>query len=241
MARAASTKSWLWHQRLSHLNFDTINDLAKNDLVTGVPKFKYHKEHLCPSYRSVQDSILLITTQKPTEGELDLLFESMYDDYIGGQLSATPRTALAAQAPQICSRLDLTYAPSTITTQKPTEGELDLLFESMYDDYIYGQPLATPRTALAAQAPQVRLTPMTSTTISDTASTPTNSSSQATNIPNTSQDIDGLETQEQHAQQQENQAPLQPKIVFNNSLNAMFDDNTFVNPFATITTQNFHQ
>ncbi|GKC52649.1 retrovirus-related pol polyprotein from transposon TNT 1-94 [Tanacetum coccineum] len=49
MARATSTKSWLWHQRLSHLNFDTINDLAKNNLVTGLPKFKYHKEHLCPS------------------------------------------------------------------------------------------------------------------------------------------------------------------------------------------------
>nr|GFC80478.1 retrovirus-related Pol polyprotein from transposon TNT 1-94 [Tanacetum cinerariifolium] len=49
MARASSTKSWLWHQRLSHLNFDTINDLAKNDLVAGLPKFKYHKEHICPS------------------------------------------------------------------------------------------------------------------------------------------------------------------------------------------------
>ncbi|GJY08568.1 putative ribonuclease H-like domain-containing protein [Tanacetum coccineum] len=30
-------------------NFDIINDLAKNDLVTSLPKFKYHKEHLCPS------------------------------------------------------------------------------------------------------------------------------------------------------------------------------------------------
>nr|GEZ50192.1 integrase, catalytic region, zinc finger, CCHC-type, peptidase aspartic, catalytic [Tanacetum cinerariifolium] len=49
MARASSTKSWLWHQRLSHLNFDAINDLARNDLVAGLPKFKYHKEHLCPS------------------------------------------------------------------------------------------------------------------------------------------------------------------------------------------------
>nr|GEX68239.1 Gag-Pol polyprotein [Tanacetum cinerariifolium] len=48
MARATSTKSWLWHQNLSHLNFDTINDLAKNDLVTSLSKFKYHKEHLCP-------------------------------------------------------------------------------------------------------------------------------------------------------------------------------------------------
>ncbi|GJW22215.1 retrovirus-related pol polyprotein from transposon TNT 1-94 [Tanacetum coccineum] len=48
MACVNSTKSWLWHQRLSHLNFNTINDLDKNDLVTGIPKFKYHKEHLCP-------------------------------------------------------------------------------------------------------------------------------------------------------------------------------------------------
>nr|GEV82879.1 reverse transcriptase domain-containing protein [Tanacetum cinerariifolium] len=51
MARASSTKSWLWHQRLSHLNFDTINDLARNDLVARLPKFKYYKEHLCPSCR----------------------------------------------------------------------------------------------------------------------------------------------------------------------------------------------
>nr|GEY02300.1 hypothetical protein [Tanacetum cinerariifolium] len=36
MARASSTKSWLWHQRLSHLNFDTINDLARNDLLAVV-------------------------------------------------------------------------------------------------------------------------------------------------------------------------------------------------------------
>nr|GFC00300.1 retrovirus-related Pol polyprotein from transposon TNT 1-94 [Tanacetum cinerariifolium] len=49
MAHASFTKSWLWHQRLSHLNFDTINDLTRNDLVAGLPKFKYHKEHLCPS------------------------------------------------------------------------------------------------------------------------------------------------------------------------------------------------
>nr|GEV33785.1 retrovirus-related Pol polyprotein from transposon TNT 1-94 [Tanacetum cinerariifolium] len=49
MARATYTKSWLWHQHLSHLNFDTINDLARNDLATSLLKFKYHKEYLCPS------------------------------------------------------------------------------------------------------------------------------------------------------------------------------------------------
>ncbi|GJX41648.1 integrase, catalytic region, zinc finger, CCHC-type containing protein [Tanacetum coccineum] len=47
MSKATSTKSWLWHRRLSHLNFDTINDLTRFDLVDGLPKFKYGKDHLC--------------------------------------------------------------------------------------------------------------------------------------------------------------------------------------------------
>ncbi|GKA42967.1 retrovirus-related pol polyprotein from transposon TNT 1-94, partial [Tanacetum coccineum] len=46
-SNATSTKSWLWHRRLSHLNFGTINDLTKLDLVDGLPKFKYGKDHLC--------------------------------------------------------------------------------------------------------------------------------------------------------------------------------------------------
>nr|GEV90416.1 hypothetical protein [Tanacetum cinerariifolium] len=40
MSKATSTKSWLWHRRLSDLNFGTINDLTKQDLVYVVLKFK---------------------------------------------------------------------------------------------------------------------------------------------------------------------------------------------------------
>nr|GFB03690.1 hypothetical protein [Tanacetum cinerariifolium] len=47
---------------------------------------------------------------------------------------------------QISSGLDLTYASSTITKQQPTECELDLLFEAMYDDYFGGQPSASVET-----------------------------------------------------------------------------------------------
>ncbi|GJS68592.1 retrovirus-related pol polyprotein from transposon TNT 1-94 [Tanacetum coccineum] len=127
---------------------------------------------------------------------------------------------------QISSGLDLTYAPSTITTQKPTEGELDLLFEAMYDDYIGGQPSSTPKTAPDAQAPQSSSDSNGQlTTQLCTAPTPTNSSSQATNCPNSSQDVDELETQ-QHGQHQ-------PATIADNVPNAMFDENTFVNPFAT--------
>ncbi|GJX49879.1 retrovirus-related pol polyprotein from transposon TNT 1-94 [Tanacetum coccineum] len=45
--KASSLQSWLWHQRLSHLNFATINNLVKNNLVRGLPKMKFEKDHLC--------------------------------------------------------------------------------------------------------------------------------------------------------------------------------------------------
>nr|GEY78042.1 integrase, catalytic region, zinc finger, CCHC-type, peptidase aspartic, catalytic [Tanacetum cinerariifolium] len=43
MSKATLTNSWLWHHRLSHLNFSTINDLTRLDLVNDLPKFKYEK------------------------------------------------------------------------------------------------------------------------------------------------------------------------------------------------------
>ncbi|GKA72962.1 retrovirus-related pol polyprotein from transposon TNT 1-94 [Tanacetum coccineum] len=301
MARATSTKSWLWHQRLSHLNFNTINDLARNDLVTGLPKFKYHKEHLYPSYEAseeikiflkkiivlLQAPVIIVRTDNGTEFKNQVLQEYFNSVGISHQASSirtpqqngvverrnrmlveaartmlifsraplflwaeaiatacytqnrsiihrqfkkTPYELINGRKPyisflhvfgalcypkndredirklgakgdigffigysadscayrvynrrtkkiietmnvtfdelsamafeqssskprlhgmtsgQISSGLDLTYAPSTITTQQPTEGELDLLFEAMYDDYIGGQPLTAPRT-----------------------------------------------------------------------------------------------
>nr|GEY55864.1 retrovirus-related Pol polyprotein from transposon TNT 1-94 [Tanacetum cinerariifolium] len=47
LAKAFSSQSWLWHQHLSHLNFVTINNLVKNNLVQGLPKMKFKKDHLC--------------------------------------------------------------------------------------------------------------------------------------------------------------------------------------------------
>ncbi|GKC91271.1 integrase, catalytic region, zinc finger, CCHC-type containing protein, partial [Tanacetum coccineum] len=49
LLKASSMKSWLWHRRLNHLNFKTLNELTQKDLVRGLPKLKYKKEHLCPS------------------------------------------------------------------------------------------------------------------------------------------------------------------------------------------------
>nr|GFC01420.1 hypothetical protein [Tanacetum cinerariifolium] len=107
---------------------------------------------------------------------------------------------------QISLGLDLTYAPSTITKQQPTEGKLDLLFEAMYDDYFGGQPSVTVEKVPPAQEPQVRQTSTASTTSTDNVPIPTDSSSHVINISITSQDVDELNP------------------------NAMVDGNTFVNP-----------
>ncbi|GJQ97319.1 putative ribonuclease H-like domain-containing protein [Tanacetum coccineum] len=47
LSNASKTKSWLWHRRLSHLNFCAINHLARHGLVRGLPKLKFEKDHLC--------------------------------------------------------------------------------------------------------------------------------------------------------------------------------------------------
>ncbi|GJU61273.1 retrovirus-related pol polyprotein from transposon TNT 1-94 [Tanacetum coccineum] len=47
LSKASKTKSWLWHRRLSHLNFGAINHLARHGLVRGLPKLKFEKDHLC--------------------------------------------------------------------------------------------------------------------------------------------------------------------------------------------------
>ncbi|GJR75528.1 retrovirus-related pol polyprotein from transposon TNT 1-94 [Tanacetum coccineum] len=47
LSKASKNKSWLWHRRLNHLNFGTINDLERKDLVRGLPRLKSKKYHLC--------------------------------------------------------------------------------------------------------------------------------------------------------------------------------------------------
>nr|GEV34390.1 ribonuclease H-like domain-containing protein [Tanacetum cinerariifolium] len=47
LSKATKTKSLLWHRRLSHLNFGSINHLARNSLVHGLPRIKFKKDHLC--------------------------------------------------------------------------------------------------------------------------------------------------------------------------------------------------
>ncbi|GJY33684.1 retrovirus-related pol polyprotein from transposon TNT 1-94 [Tanacetum coccineum] len=47
LLKSTKTKSWLWHRRLSHLNFGAINHLARHGLVRGLPRLNFEKDHLC--------------------------------------------------------------------------------------------------------------------------------------------------------------------------------------------------
>nr|GEW55635.1 hypothetical protein [Tanacetum cinerariifolium] len=330
----------LWHQRLSHLNFDTINDLVKNDLVSCLPKFKYHKEHLCPSCEQgkskrashppkpipnlrprlnlfhmdlcgpmriasiigkryvlvilddysrytwvhflsskdeapkviktflkritilLQSLVIIIRTDNSTEFKNQVLKEYFDSVGISHQVSSvrTPqqngvmerrnqklveaaRTMLiflvhrySYGLKRLKLYLSLKTAPSfTVVLTKHHTSSLTVE-NQISPSFMYSGLSVILRMIVNILGSLMQKTPTTSTSIADTALTPTNSSSQATNFKNTLQDVDGLNSQQQHAQQQGNQAPLQPKTVADNVLNAMLDANTFVNPFATPST-----
>ncbi|GKD91567.1 retrovirus-related pol polyprotein from transposon TNT 1-94 [Tanacetum coccineum] len=75
MAKDSPTQAWLWHRRLSHLNFDYINLLSKKDVVIGLPKLKYVKDQLCSSCEvsKAKRSSFKTNTVPSSKGRLNLL------------------------------------------------------------------------------------------------------------------------------------------------------------------------
>ncbi|GKA55302.1 retrovirus-related pol polyprotein from transposon TNT 1-94 [Tanacetum coccineum] len=75
MAKASPTQAWLWHRRLSHLNFNTINLISKKDIVIGLPKLKYVKDQLCFSCElgKAKRSTFKTKTVPSLKGRLNLL------------------------------------------------------------------------------------------------------------------------------------------------------------------------
>ncbi|KAI3772604.1 hypothetical protein L6452_03794 [Arctium lappa] len=46
LSKASAEQSWLWHRRLSHLNFKNINKMVLGGHVKGMPDLKFAKDHL---------------------------------------------------------------------------------------------------------------------------------------------------------------------------------------------------
>nr|GEV22961.1 hypothetical protein [Tanacetum cinerariifolium] len=169
MARATPTKSWLWHQRLSHLNFDTINDLAKmisysvykrlnmlNNIFVPLVSMEKLKEHLThPNLFQIQSSgfigfiwicvvqcelqALMVNEDKKIMETMNVTFDEL-SAMAFEQHSSKPGLKSLTSG-QISSELELTYAPSTITPQRPSEHDLDILLEPLYNEYLGGRPI----------------------------------------------------------------------------------------------------
>ncbi|GKC76844.1 integrase, catalytic region, zinc finger, CCHC-type containing protein [Tanacetum coccineum] len=70
LSKASKNKSWLWHRCLNYLNFGTLNDLARKDLVRGLPS-----SELVPNPTPAESYV------PPTYKELEILFQPMFDEY----------------------------------------------------------------------------------------------------------------------------------------------------------------
>ncbi|GJX01657.1 retrovirus-related pol polyprotein from transposon TNT 1-94 [Tanacetum coccineum] len=101
MAKASPTQEWLWHRRLSHINFNYINLLPKKDVVIGLPKLKYVKDQL-RNRTMVEVARTMLSASKlplffwaeafatayttaPSQQELDLLFGPLYDEFFNAE------------------------------------------------------------------------------------------------------------------------------------------------------------
>ncbi|GJT74361.1 retrovirus-related pol polyprotein from transposon TNT 1-94, partial [Tanacetum coccineum] len=144
MAKASPTQAWLWHRRLSHLNFDYINLLSKKDVVIGLPKLKYVKDKLCSSceasFQRQKASILTIPDSQQelqnvspsadttvlSQQELDLLFGPLYDEFFNEGTSRVNKSSFptdnsAPQDTHPSTNIHPTLEPSTTTNVHAAE------------------------------------------------------------------------------------------------------------------------
>ncbi|GJV45312.1 retrovirus-related pol polyprotein from transposon TNT 1-94 [Tanacetum coccineum] len=158
MEKAAPTHSWLWHRILSHLNFDTINLLSKNDIVNGLPKFKYVKDKMCSSCELVKEKRSTFKTKivpsskgRGTEFLNKTLQTYFKEEGIEHQMTIarTPkhngvverrnRTLVEATQTMLSpSKLPLFFWAEAIAityTSDPSLQDVDLLFSPMYKEY----------------------------------------------------------------------------------------------------------
>ncbi|GJR67746.1 retrovirus-related pol polyprotein from transposon TNT 1-94 [Tanacetum coccineum] len=106
LSKASKNKSWLWHHRLNHLNFGTLNDLARKDLVRGLPRLKFEKDHLC--FACQLDRAGQATTQ--TKDDFNTIMEvlhSLHMDLCGPLRVQNPRMRLRFVVNQLLKQLQV--------------------------------------------------------------------------------------------------------------------------------------
>nr|GEY47749.1 hypothetical protein [Tanacetum cinerariifolium] len=247
MARATSSQARLWHRRLSHLNFDTINLLSKNDIVIGLPKLKFVKDHLCfygenlDKMKEKGDACIFVgySTQsrayrifnkrtrvlvETIHVNFDELPQMALDHVSSDPVPQCPITALEHDSlshdPQ--SQENVPQAAGIVTTSN----ELDLLFSQMFDELLNGstQVVSKSSAVTTADAPnQCQQQHITTSTTTIVAADTTPLNTQTTPDP-TCQDP----TQAPTVMSTENINQAETIIE-----NAQVEDDEFINIFCT--------
>nr|GEX84872.1 hypothetical protein [Tanacetum cinerariifolium] len=137
------------------------------------------------------------------------------------------RTKKIMKMMNVIFELELTYAPLIITSQRPSERDMDILFEPLHNEYLGGRPSEAPRAIPAAPGIQNLQPPTASMSFQDSAPVPSNS----LNTLFSSHNVDA--PSQQHAQQQRNLTPSPTASAADNVPNAVLEGDLFVNPFAT--------
>ncbi|GJV65752.1 retrovirus-related pol polyprotein from transposon TNT 1-94 [Tanacetum coccineum] len=129
LSKASKTKYWLWHRRLSHLNFGIINQLAKQGLVKGLPKLKYTKDHLALCYPT--NDFEDLRKLQPKE-DIGILFS--YSPTKKAYWIYNKRTRQIMETMNV--QLDeLTQLASEQHVKPPIKNDWDVMFQPMFDKY----------------------------------------------------------------------------------------------------------
>ncbi|GJX45324.1 retrovirus-related pol polyprotein from transposon TNT 1-94 [Tanacetum coccineum] len=152
MAKASPTQAWLWHRRLSHLNFDYINLFSKKDIVIGLPKLKYVKDQQCSSCQlsKAKRSSFKIKAISSSKGRLNLLHMDLcgpmrVESINGKKYILASNYDNSGPAPQLQN-----VFPSAYTTTS-SQQELDLLFGLLYDGFFAVEPITKTTTIYAEE------------------------------------------------------------------------------------------
>nr|GEU28814.1 integrase, catalytic region, zinc finger, CCHC-type, peptidase aspartic, catalytic [Tanacetum cinerariifolium] len=173
MAKATSSQAWLWHRRLSHLNFDTINLLSKNDIVTLHAYFAAEGIHHQTDGENLDkikekgDACIFVGYSTQSRGyrvfnkrtrvivetihvNFDELPHTASDHVSSDPVLECPTTALEhdSLSPSLQCHVNVTQADRTVTTSN----ELDLLFSLMFDELLNGSSQVVSKSSVVTTA-----------------------------------------------------------------------------------------
>ncbi|GJY73937.1 integrase, catalytic region, zinc finger, CCHC-type containing protein [Tanacetum coccineum] len=169
MATTTSSQAWLWYRRLSHLNFDSVNLLSKNDIVIDLPKDGENlnkmkeKGDACifvgystqsRAYRVYNKRTkVIVETIHVNFNEFPLMaLDHVSSDPVPQYLKTALEHDSLSPGPQ--SQENIPQAAETVTTSN----ELDLLFSPMFDELLKGTTQVVSKSSIvnASYAPNKR-------------------------------------------------------------------------------------